>query len=235
MMIKKEFPCKYHYIHIILISIILVSSIMGILYLNFPKNYSNTKKSTIKPSQSSNYSVECTFPKLFWLEAQIEINIISNESGQINIAIREDHLFPYFDEVNQSKILSGGNQTNKFILKTQPKIQTFPGVYEFIITINGLFEFSQSYSSILGMGYLLLFILIGVFGIPSAIIILKKVKTSESKYVTPSESVSYSDAQGLPAGKIKCPKCGKNIPEGLVFCPECGERIPEFMRYNPSS
>lgn len=234
-MIKKEFPCKYHCKHILLISIILLSFTMGFLCLNFPNNYSNTKKSTIKPSQSANYSVECIFPKLFWLEAQIEINIISNESGLINIAIRENHLFPYFNEVNQTEILSRGNQTNTFILKTQPKIQTFPGVYEFIITINGLFDFSQSHSSLLGMGYLLLFILIGFFGIPSAIIIFKKVKISETSYVTPSEPVSYSDAQGLPAGKIKCPKCGRNIPEGLVFCPECGERIPEFMRYNPSS
>jgi len=41
-----------------------------------------------------------------------------------------------------------------------------------------------------------------------------------------SDTLSYDEAEGLPADKIRCPNCNKPIPEGLTFCPECGARIP---------
>jgi hypothetical protein len=215
----------------------LAFSFIGINSLSPREQVPNNNNQDISISQAlANKTVSYQFPDLIWIEAQIEISITSNESGQVYIVISDNYANIYFNIVNETKTLTGNNQTDTFILKTQPKIQTLPGIYQFTITIGGLFNYTQTYESILGMGYILMFILIAAFAISLIVIIFKKSKISETvDYVTPSEPTTYESAEGLPAGKIKCPKCGSKIPEGLTFCPECEERIPEFLRYNASS
>ncbi|MBD3211198.1 MAG: zinc-ribbon domain-containing protein [Candidatus Lokiarchaeota archaeon] len=228
---------KTHLNIFIFILSLLIFSFIGLSSLSLQNQVHYKNNQDISISQElANKTVNCQFPDLIWIEAQIEISITSNESGQVNILLNDNYANAYFNIVNETKTLTGNNQTDTFLLKTQPKIQTLPGVYEFTLTIAGLFDYTQTYESILGMGYILMFILIAAFGIPLIVIIFKKRKTSETvEYLTPSEPTSYENAEGLPAGKIKCPKCGSQIPEGLTFCPECGERIPEFLRYNASS
>ncbi|MFO7795744.1 MAG: zinc ribbon domain-containing protein [Promethearchaeati archaeon] len=236
MTFKKKYFQKSSIKSLVFISLIFTFSFLGVIYPYFQAQNLEKKKSNINISQIiPNKNVSIQFPKLIWIEAQIQISITSNESGHVNIAINDNYANIYFNKINETKILSGSNQTDTFLLKTQPKIQTFPGLYQFNVSINGLFEYTQSYEAILGLGYILMFILIGAFGIPFVYIIYKNIKKKDTSYVTPTETISYQSAEGVPAGKIKCPKCGSHIPEGLSFCPECGERIPEFLRFNPSS
>ncbi|TFF95573.1 MAG: zinc ribbon domain-containing protein [Promethearchaeota archaeon] len=74
---------------------------------------------------------------------------------------------------------------------------------------------------------LVIIITIMCFSLLIAGIIEFKPKGSASPEISQaSETVSYEETEGLPANKIRCPKCNKAIPEGLTFCPECGARIP---------
>ena len=209
MMFKKKNFDKSSIKGLVFISLIFIFSFLGLIYPYFQAQNLEKKDSNINISQViPNKNVSIQFPKLIWIEAQIQISITSNESGQINIAINDNYANVYFNKINETKTLSGNNQTDTFLLKTQPKTSTFPGLYQLNISINGLFEYSQSYESILGLGYILMFILIAGFGIPFIYIIYKRVKMKQPSSISASEPISYQSSEGVPAGKIKCPKCG---------------------------
>jgi len=196
-------------------------------------NY-NTQNQDIKISQGmNNHSVNYIFPKIIWIECQVEITIKSNQSGEINIFMDDFGSNDTFDAINQNFTLVGYNQSQTFIIKTQAKLSTFPGKYNFILSISGLFYEIVLFESILVMGYILMFLFIGVIGIPFTIILIKKFKTKEDVSKKPiPHTKSYETIEGLTAKKIMCPKCQEIIPEGLSLCPECGDRIPEFLRYS---
>ena len=89
------------------------------------------------------------------------------------------------------------------------------------------------------MGYTFLICILIIFSTAIIIILSNKEDIDEELLATMSVgSATGSGSMGganLPAGKIRCPKCGRIIDEGLSFCPECGDRIPEFLQFGPTS
>ncbi|MBD3198189.1 MAG: hypothetical protein GF317_24275 [Candidatus Lokiarchaeota archaeon] len=191
----------------------------------------------LRSSQNgANFSVNIAPPKFIWLEAQFKVYIKSNQSGSIHISLEESLTQTLFSKTNQTFTLVSSNETQSFTVRIAPKLLTLPGPYFFNLNINGIISFNQTYYSILGMGYLMMFIMIGILAILFIVILARSEKSGGNKsYISPTEPESYESIEGLPSGKIQCPKCRNVIPEGLSFCPECGERIPEFLRYNPDS
>jgi hypothetical protein len=104
------------------------------------------------------------------------------------------------------------------------------------LNITGIITYSENFESILGLGVLPLIFIFSAFFILILFTLFKKKKSIPKKeYEELSSDIDKSPTEPISAGKIKCPKCHKQIDEGLTFCPECGERIPEFLRYNPIS
>ncbi|MBY9007366.1 MAG: hypothetical protein KGD63_11480 [Candidatus Lokiarchaeota archaeon] len=219
-----------------LFTIVTSSCINSIFSANNQKK--NINNINIKQSQTVNYTVDFSFPNIFWFECQIEITFYTNQSGTINVVIDDVGATNNFNTMTQSLNLTE-NSTQTFIVKIQPKLLTFPGQYQFSIDINGLFTFNQSFGSILGLGYITGVLLFGLFCIPLIYIIIRKPKSKDnisSTTETKSLEKQYEKIEGLPSKKIMCSSCQEIIPEGLSICPECGERIPEFLRYsNPSN
>jgi len=189
--------------------------------------------SRIRTSQAGdNFTVSAFLPKLIWIEAQLNLNITSNETGQIFCVFFETSGQLSFNTVNRTVDLIGGNASQGVIIKSKPDFFTFPGVYQFTLNITGQYIYSESFEVIFAMGYSLLILFLIIFIVSLIIIITRKSKVEEKKAASVTSTVSVGDA---PAGKIKCPECHKAIEEGLTFCPDCGARIPEFLRYNPNT
>ncbi|MHA1728522.1 MAG: zinc-ribbon domain-containing protein [Promethearchaeota archaeon] len=70
----------------------------------------------------------------------------------------------------------------------------------------------------------------GVIIIGKGRVTLKKKATTESEDTSGEIADINLNNDGIRAGHIKCPKCGKEIAEGSSFCPECGYHIPKFLR-----
>jgi len=189
--------------------------------------------SKIKTSQAGdNFTVRAFLPKLIWIEAQLNLNITSNETGQITCVFFETSNQGSFNPVNRTVDLLGGNASQMVIIKSKPGFFTFPGVYQFTLNITGQYMYSENFEIIFAMGYSLMILFLIVFIVSLIIIIKRRSKVEEKETVGASSTVSVEDA---PLGKIKCPECHKTINEGLTFCPDCGARIPEFLRYNPNT
>jgi len=190
----------------------------------------------IRPSQlGDNFTINSFFPKILWIEGQLKLNISSNQTGQIYCHFSESTGKAGFNSVNISVDLIGNNISQTVEIISRPSILTLPGMYQFILNITGLHNFSESFEVILILGYGLL-IITSIVIIVSLIIVLTRRKTTEEEMKLATFSKPGSMSIGTaPAGKIKCPECHKAIDEGLTFCPDCGARIPEFLRYNPTS
>ena len=190
-------------------------------------NYDNLHR--INSSQSTNNLTVSTFlPKLIWWEGGLQLEIISNQTGQILCFLRETS--GNFSYLNETINISTINETQIFILRFYPYITTLPGVYTFRLNLTGIITYYEEFEVILGVGFIPTLAIFGT-GIVFIVYILVR-KTKKSEKIEPSSLVI--DSSGSLIGKIKCPNCHKQIKEGLTFCPECGERIPEFLRYNPT-
>ncbi|MEJ2296454.1 MAG: zinc ribbon domain-containing protein, partial [Candidatus Lokiarchaeota archaeon] len=185
----------------------------------------------LKSSQLGiNITLDIIKPELFMVEGHIWINITSENAGNVHIALTEQSEDRYFMKINQSLGIVGSNESQEIIIRAIPLITTSPGKYHFTLNITGLFQYNETFTMFLGMGYSVFTILLGFIAVISILFMLKrrhtkKVKTSQGEI--PSQS-----SQTAIVGKITCPNCKKWIDEGLSFCPDCGERIPEFLRYN---
>ncbi|TFG22720.1 MAG: zinc ribbon domain-containing protein [Promethearchaeota archaeon] len=185
------------------------------------------KLQEVNSSQNSNnQTVSIFLPKLIWWEGSLQLEIISNQTGQINCFLRE--VSGNSSYLNETINISNLNQTYTIMLKFYPDITTFPGVYIFRLNLTGIITYYEEFDVILGLGFIPSIVIFGTGLVFIFYILVKKTKKSEKI----QDSSVVIDSTGSLIGKISCPNCRKQIQEGLTFCPECGERIPEFLRYN---
>ncbi len=169
------------------------------------------------------------------VEGQVGLNITSANSGQIHCALAEEFGERYFLKINQTIVIIGDNQSHLTLIRIIPLITTFPGDYQFILNITGLFTYNEIFEVFLGMGYSLFTIVLGFLAVIIIIVVLKRKNANKSKATkNGTSSQTFQTSQSDSLDKINCPNCKKIIDEGLSFCPECGERIPEFLRFNPN-
>ncbi len=202
-------------------------------------NSTNNKEiqSNLKTSQvSEDFVVSSTLHKLIWIEGRLILYLKANESGQINCEFKDSQGGSFFTQINQIVDLIGNNETQKIQFTFKPLITTLPGNYYLTLDITGNYVYSENFEIILGFGYIVLFLVLIIFGISLIIILSKKKEIEDSKPISsPPEGSVLSQISEVNVGKISCPECKKIINEGLTFCPECGGRIPEFLRFNPNS
>lgn len=204
---------------------------------HFDKNISyNRISSKLNTNQVNNFSITSSLHKLVWIEGQLNLFLISNESGLINCEIKDSNNGKYFTQVNRIINLTGFNQIQVIRLIFHPHLTTLPGRYNLTLNITGFYNYTESFDLILGMGYVILILILMIFGIGLIIILMKKTGVKIIKPVSVStEGSIHSEISEAPGSKIQCPECKRLIDEGLAFCPECGSRIPEFLRFNPNS
>lgn len=177
---------------------------------------------------TNNHTVSTFLPKLIWWEGNLQLEILSNQTGQVQCYLREisgDDFMALNKMLNVSII----NQTQVFMLKFYPYLTTLPGVYIFRLNLTGFITYYEEFEVIFGLGFIPFVSIFGTGLIFIIYILVKKTKKSEK----PESSNIIIDSGEPLIGKIRCPECRKQIQEGLVFCPECGNRIAEFLRYNP--
>ncbi len=203
----------------------------------FEKNIRYNKiSSDLNTNQVNNFSVTSNLHKLVWIESHLSLILNSNESGLINCEFKDSNNGKYFTQVNRIINLTGSNHTQVIRLIFRPYLTTLPGRYNFTLTITGFYNYTENFELILGMGYIVLTLILMIFGIGLIIILVKKNEGIITKPVSVStEGLIPSELSDVPSSKIQCPECKKLIDEGLAFCPECGSRIPEFLRFNPTS
>ncbi len=225
-------------------TMVLMMLFLPIISLNcfesfqFDKNISYDKiSSKLNTNQvNNNFSVIGNLHKLVWIEGRLNLFLISNESGLINCEFKDSNNGKYFTQINKIINLTGFNQTQAIRLTFHPHLTTLPGRYNFTLNITGFYNYTESFELILGMGYIVLILVLMIFGIGLIMILMKKNKGVITKPVSVStEGLIPSELNEVPVSKIQCPECKKLIDEGLAFCPECGSRIPEFLRFNPNS
>ena len=222
---------------LIIIPIICMSSIIG------SNIFRITHKSekigfNLKSSQySEEFNVVSTLHKIIWVEGHLTLTLTANESGTITCEFIDSLNGNYFTQINEDVNLIGNFESQIIQFKFLPHITTLPGDYNFTLNITGLYSYTENFVIILGLGYVLLLLIITIFGV-GVIAILTKKKGMEKPKVpilnTP-ESTKTSDFDEFPISKISCPECKRLINEGLTFCPECGAKIPEFLRFNLNS
>ncbi|MHA2006807.1 MAG: zinc ribbon domain-containing protein [Promethearchaeota archaeon] len=208
------------------------------LILLFPDlNYNYNESSNLRLSQTqNNFSIESKFQALIWIEARLVLKIESNQSGVIWFDFTDASDGRYFGKINKSIEILGTNKTQTIKLVLKPRLMTLPGKYNFTLNVGGLYDYSERYEAIMGMGYIILIAVLVIF-IIGIIIILRKNDGYKKIKVIPRTQVDSISAslEEISENKIKCPECKKLIDEGLTFCPDCGSRIPEFLRFNPNS
>ena len=184
---------------------------------------------------NDNFTISTNFPKLIWIEGNLQIEIDSKVEGRIKCVFIDDKGGKYFSNVEVIEKLTDSKLIINIV--TRPHLITLPGNYRFGLVITYIDKdderdqiYNKEYEVILGMGYLILYCILIIFGTAVILILTKKLDEEEVKALTKT-----SQPSGLPENKIQCPDCKKIIDEGLSFCPECGSRIPEFLRFNPSS
>jgi len=204
---------------------------------HFDKNISYNKiSSKLNTNQVNNFSVTSSLHKLVWIEGQLNLFLISNESGLINCEFKDSNNGKYFTQVNRITNLTGFNQIQVIRLIFHPHLTTLPGRYNFTLNITGFYNYTENFELILGMGYVIIILILMIFGIGLIIILVRKNEGIITKPGSSSTEGSIpSELIEAPSSKIQCPECKKLIDEGLAFCPECGIRIPEFLRFNPNS
>ena len=229
---------KYmRYKGILLLLTLVFPSFIGVLLINTPQVHSESPNSSlkIKATQSEdNFSISMSFPRLIWIEGQLEFEIETKIEGTFKFIFLDSEGGKYFAAIQDEVELEAGSEDFKFVVR--PGLTTLPGIYKFGMVIRYVDDegkttqiYDKDYECILGLGYLFLFSIMIIFG--TAIIVI--LTSEEDTEGLPSSSASFSG--NIPDDKIRCAECGKLIDEGLTFCPECGERIPEFLRFSPSS
>ena len=232
---------KYNSIILILILVIIpiicTSSIIGSKI--FRDLHQNEKIGfNLKTSQYvEGFSVSSTLHKLFWVEGHLTLTLVANESGTITVEFTDSLNGNYFTQINEDVILMGNNEVQVVQFKFLPHITTLPGNYNFTLNITGLYNYTENFEIILGLGYVLLLLITTIFGVGVIIILTNKKGIEKPKVtiLTTSDNSMSSNINEISISKIGCPECKKLINEGLTFCPECGARIPEFLRFNPNS
>ena len=194
-------------------------------------------RSNLKSSQvSEDFVVSSTLHKIIWIEGRLILYLTANESGLINCEFKDSQGGSFFTQINQVVDLIGNNETQKIQFIFKPLITTLPGNYYLTLDITGSYVYSENFEIILGFGYIVLFLVLIIFGLCLIIILSKKKETEDSKPISsPPEGSVLTQISEVNVGKILCPECKKIINEGLTFCPECGGRIPEFLRFNPNT
>ncbi|MHA1148869.1 MAG: zinc ribbon domain-containing protein [Promethearchaeota archaeon] len=211
-----------------------------ILYVNAPYRINNSKLSSDNniylTQDNENFTIKTKFPKLIWIEGNLQIEIDSKVEGKIKCFFIDDKGGKYFSNIEVTKKVDTNSQQIINII-TKPHLITLPGKYHFGLVISYVDEndkadqiFDKEYDAILGMGYLILYCILIIFGTAVIIILTQKPSEEEVKALT-----KVSQPSGLPENKIQCPDCKKIIDEGLSFCPECGTRIPDFLKFGPTS
>lgn len=224
-------------IFIVFVPLICVSSLFN---SQFQKSYNrnNIIEDNLKTSQiSDEFKVESNLHKIIWVEGHLTLTLTANESGSITCDFRDALNGNYFTLINKVVNLSGDFVQQEVQFVFRPHITTLPGSYNFTLNITGLYDYTENFQIILGMGYIIFLLILTIFGIGVIIILVKKKGsefTKDSIINVPDDSIP-SDGDYIPINKITCPDCKKLINEGLTFCPECGARIPEFLRFNPNS
>ena len=219
---------------------ILFLPIISLNYFNsshFDKNISYNKiPSKLNINQVNNFSITSSLHELVWIKGQLNLLLISNESGLITCEFKDSNNGKYFTQVNRLVNLTGSNQIQVIRLIFHPHLTTLPGRYNFTLNITGFYNYTENFELILGMGYVILILILIIFGIGLVIILVTKNEDNITKPVSVSTDSSIpSELSDISGSKIQCPECKKLIDEGLGFCPECGSRIPEFLRFNPTS
>lgn len=222
---------------LVIIPIICTSSILG-SKISTTLHQSEEIGSKLRTSQyTEEFNVASTLHKIIWVEGHLTLTIAANESGTIICEFTDSQDGNYFTQINKNVNLTGNYaiQVVQFIF--HPQITTLPGNYNFTLNITGLYTYTENFEIILGLGYVLLLLIITIFGVGVIAILTKKKGIEKSKVTTlsTSDDSKSSGTDEIPISKITCPECKKLINEGLTFCPECGARIPEFLRFNPNS
>lgn len=190
--------------------------------------------SYVRLNQVSNFTVTCNVNKIIWIEGVVDLLITANQSGIIICELIDSNGGKYFTPVTRSITLAGNNQSQNLRLTFNPLFTTFPGRYNINLRISGLFIYNEDFEVILGLGYILLLLIVSIFGIGIILILKKKVEVISKKPTSTIYETERTELVEVPSKKIACPECKKLIEEGLVFCSKCGVRIPEFLRYNPN-
>ncbi|MFX0155369.1 MAG: hypothetical protein ACFE9Q_12675 [Candidatus Hodarchaeota archaeon] len=221
------------------LTILLLVFIFPTFSISFSQNHPiisnfNTKYFSPKINQVSNFTVLSDIYKLIWIEGQLTLTLTANESGIIFCEFKDSNNGKYFSQINKTISLTGNNESQTFRLIFYPHLTTLPGRYNFILNINGIYNYSENFDIILGMGYIFLILIISIFGIGLVLILVKRKESLIKKPVSaPTEVETSSELDQVTSREINCPDCKMLIEEGLAFCPECGSRIPEFLRYRP--
>jgi len=234
---KKSICSCVFIIFIVFVPLICVSSLYESQFQKI-NNRNNIIEDNLKTSQiSDEFNVVSYLHKIIWVEGHLTLTLTANESGSITCDFRDALNGNYFTIINEVVDLAGNYTSQEIQFVFRPHITTLPGSYNFTLNIEGLYDYSETFQLILGMGYVILLLILTIFSIGVIIILVKKKgseSTKESILSVPEDSIP-SDGESIPINKITCPDCKKLINEGLTFCPECGARIPEFLRFNPNS
>lgn len=222
-----------HYNKLVVILLVIVGIFGPLCHQSFltyqEKNYDSL--TNIALSQGGiNTTISTFFPKLIWMEGNLQLEITPNQTGQVLCDFREISESA-FTSYNSLIDIVNVNHTQVFIIKVSPYITTLPGVYMFRLNLTGMVVYYEEFEVIFAIGFLPLILIFGVGLISIISILIRKNKGTEKV----QEEIQITDVSSPLIGKIKCPSCRKQIQEGLTFCPECGDRIPEFLRYNPVS
>ena len=186
-----------------------------------------------KLNQALNFTIISYVDRVIWIEGVVDLIVTANESGIINCELIDSNSGKYFTTVSRTFILIGNNQSQNLRITYNPLITTLPGKYNINLTITGLYTYTENFEVILGMGYIILLFILGIFIIGLILILRKKIEVKSKKpTISLLEEPKSSEIIEGTSKKISCPECRKLIDEGLAFCPECGIRIPEFLRYN---
>ena len=233
---RRTFSCVF-IIFIVFVPIICVSSLYNSQFQKI-YNQNDIVEENLKTSQvTDEFNVKSNLHKIIWVEGHLTLTLTANESGSITCDFRDALDGNSFTLINEVVNLTGNYVSQEIQFVFRPHITTLPGSYNFTLNITGLYDYTEDFQIILGMGYVILLLILTIFGIGVIIILVKKKgsePTKESIIIVPDDSIP-SDGDYIPINKITCPDCKKLINKGLTFCPECGARIPEFLRFNPNS
>lgn len=229
--------CKKHCFAITIFLLILPTLSQSFFQNYWNINEFNSTKTNIdlKINQVLNFTVMSNMHKLIWIEGELELLLTANDSGLIRCEFKDSSNGKHFTQVNRILNLTGNNESQTLQLIFHPHLTTLPGRYNFVLNITGLYNYTENFEIVLGMGYIILTLIILIFGIGLISILMKRKESISVKTATaPPGGSILSELDRIPSRKIQCPECKKLIDEGLAFCPECGVRIPEFLRYNPN-
>ena len=204
----------------------------------------DNKISEISPAQGSeadSISVRVSRPQFIWISGYVKIIYSSELQGRLIYSLSEEE--GRIGTQDDYRSLDGDGISRTITLALEPKYTALPGRYVLQVRLyyrdqensDTVTIYEQDFEMIVGLGYLFGILTLIAFLTALIVILTSKFGEEELEPEKISEKESEKLMEGVPAGKIKCPKCKELIREGLSFCPECGSRIPEFLQYNPNN